>query len=146
MTHELYEERTLTERIALSIIDDKATAEIADGATADLGSSGAVSIVASGGHAGTTTADARVVAFDPRNDVAYLSVEWTGVPPAGIPIADLRPGNDLPAVERQIDDASAKLAELQAETTMLKEEVLADEISEIVGKWTGIPVVRLLQG
>lgn len=41
--------------------------------------------------AGATSGVARVVAFDPRNDIAYLSVEWTGLPPAGIPIADLRP-------------------------------------------------------
>jgi ATP-dependent Clp protease ATP-binding subunit ClpB len=52
----------------------------------------------------------------------------------------------LPAVERRIDEASAKLAELQSETTMLKEEVDEEDIAEVVSRWTGIPVSRLMEG
>ena len=38
------------------------------------------------------------------------------------------------------------LAKLQAAGKLLKEEVDADDIAEIVGRWTGIPVSRLLEG
>ena len=53
---------------------------------------------------------------------------------------------ELPAVERQIDAASAALAELQAEKTMLKEEVDEEDIAEVVSRWTGVPVSRLMEG
>ncbi|HVO31808.1 MAG TPA: ATP-dependent chaperone ClpB, partial [bacterium] len=46
----------------------------------------------------------------------------------------------------QIGQANKKLAELQKDKKMLKEEVDADDIAAIVGKWTGIPVSRLLEG
>ena len=39
-----------------------------------------------------------------------------------------------------------QLAELQGAGSLLKEEVTADDIAEIVGRWTGIPVSRLLEG
>ncbi|MFN8436808.1 MAG: ATP-dependent chaperone ClpB [Cytophagales bacterium] len=52
----------------------------------------------------------------------------------------------------RIKDAEAKLAEmqdsfkaLQGEKTLLKEEVTADDIAEVVAKWTGIPVQKMLQ-
>jgi ATP-dependent Clp protease ATP-binding subunit ClpB len=53
---------------------------------------------------------------------------------------------ELPAIERQIDDASAALGELQAEKTMLKEEVDEEDIAEVVSRWTGVPVSRLMEG
>jgi len=49
----------------------------------------------------------------------------------------------------RLPELQARLKEMESSVegaTMLKEEVSADEIAEIVGKWTGIPVVRLLQG
>ena len=49
----------------------------------------------------------------------------------------------------RIPDLQARLKEMESNAdaaTLLKEEVSADEIAEIVGKWTGIPVVRLLEG
>jgi ATP-dependent Clp protease ATP-binding subunit ClpB len=49
-------------------------------------------------------------------------------------------------VERDIEQKTARLEELQGEQRMLKEEVDADDVAEIVSKWTGIPVSRLLEG
>ncbi|MEM9134108.1 MAG: AAA family ATPase [Actinomycetota bacterium] len=59
--------------------------------------------------------------------------------------AQIRYGQ-LPEVEKQMDAASAALAELQAEKTMLKEEVDTEDIAEVVSRWTGVPVNRLMEG
>jgi ATPases with chaperone activity, ATP-binding subunit len=52
--------------------------------------------------------------------------------------------------ERELNDRmaqeSAAMAALQGPNAMLKEEVTADDIAEIVSKWTGIPVTRLMEG
>jgi ATP-dependent Clp protease ATP-binding subunit ClpB len=53
----------------------------------------------------------------------------------------------IPALQRQQQKLQAQLKEVQGgDQAMLKEEVTADDIAEIVGKWTGIPVSRLLEG
>jgi ATP-dependent Clp protease ATP-binding subunit ClpB len=52
----------------------------------------------------------------------------------------------LPQLEKQIQDENKKLGELQAKQKMLKEEVDAEDVAEVVAKWTGIPVSRLLEG
>jgi ATP-dependent Clp protease ATP-binding subunit ClpB len=52
----------------------------------------------------------------------------------------------LPAVHRQVEAAQARLEELQKRGAMLKEEVTPEEIAEVVSKWTGIPVTKLLEG
>ena len=59
--------------------------------------------------------------------------------------AEIRYGQ-LPDVERRIEEASARLAELQADQTMLKEEVDEEDIAEVVSRWTGVPVSRLMEG
>jgi len=59
--------------------------------------------------------------------------------------AEIRYGQ-LPEFGRQVDEATARLAELQADQRMLKEEVDAEDIAEVVSKWTGVPVTRLLEG
>ncbi len=59
--------------------------------------------------------------------------------------AEIRYGH-LPVLEREITASTAKLAELQSDTAMLKEEVDAEDVAEIVAKWTGVPVTRLLEG
>jgi ATP-dependent Clp protease ATP-binding subunit ClpB len=59
--------------------------------------------------------------------------------------AELRFGR-VPALQKEVDAAAARLAELQKSQKMLKEEVDAEDIAEVVGKWTGIPVARLLEG
>jgi len=59
--------------------------------------------------------------------------------------AELRYGR-IPGLDRDLEAAHADLAELQAEQRMLKEEVDAEDIAEVVAKWTGIPTSRLLEG
>ena len=59
--------------------------------------------------------------------------------------AEIRYGR-IPELERRIADATAHLDELQAGRRMLKEEVDAEDIAEVVSKWTGVPVSRLMEG
>src|SRR5579875_905042 len=60
-------------------------------------------------------------------------------------VAEIRYGK-LAAAEKALKEAQDKLAELQKDHPMLKEEVGEEEIAKIVSKWTGIPVGRLLEG
>jgi ATP-dependent Clp protease ATP-binding subunit ClpB len=53
---------------------------------------------------------------------------------------------ELPDLERRIDAATAELAKLQENQRFLKEEVDAEDVAEVVSRWTGVPVTRLLQG
>jgi ATP-dependent Clp protease ATP-binding subunit ClpB len=53
---------------------------------------------------------------------------------------------EIPDIERRIADATGELAKLQASTRFLKEEVDAEDIAEVVSRWTGVPVSRLLEG
>jgi ATP-dependent Clp protease ATP-binding subunit ClpB len=59
--------------------------------------------------------------------------------------AEIRYGQ-IPELERKVDEATKTLAELQAVNKMLKEEVDEEDIAEVVAKWTGVPVSRLLEG
>jgi ATP-dependent Clp protease ATP-binding subunit ClpB len=59
--------------------------------------------------------------------------------------AELRYGT-LPALERDLKEAQASLGTLQARQRMLKEEVEAEDVAEVVAKWTGIPVTKMLEG
>ena len=52
----------------------------------------------------------------------------------------------IPEIDRRIQAAEARLADLQAHQRMLKEEVDEEDIAEVVSKWTGIPVSRLMEG
>jgi ATP-dependent Clp protease ATP-binding subunit ClpB len=52
----------------------------------------------------------------------------------------------IPELERQVEDATKRLAELQSEQKMLKEEVDEEDVAEVVSKWTGVPVSRLMEG
>ncbi len=53
--------------------------------------------------------------------------------------------SDLPELERQLQEAEAA-GEKQTEDSMVRDTVSENEIAEIVGKWTGIPVARLMEG
>jgi ATP-dependent Clp protease ATP-binding subunit ClpB len=53
---------------------------------------------------------------------------------------------ELPDIERRIAEATNDLSKLQAGTRFLKEEVDAEDIAEVVSRWTGVPVSRLLEG
>jgi ATP-dependent Clp protease ATP-binding subunit ClpB len=59
--------------------------------------------------------------------------------------AELRYGQ-MVELEKQLAEKEAKLQELQASGSMLKEEVTSEEIAEIVSKWTGVPVSKMLEG
>ena len=59
--------------------------------------------------------------------------------------AEIRYGR-IPELERRIAEATAHLDELQTGNRMLKEEVDAEDIAEVVSKWTGVPVTRMLEG
>ncbi|RJQ61903.1 MAG: ATP-dependent chaperone ClpB [Desulfobacteraceae bacterium] len=60
-------------------------------------------------------------------------------------VAEIRYGkaNEL---KRRLDEANRKLADLQSERKMLKEEVDDEDIAEVVSRWTGIPVSKMLEG
>src|SRR6266480_31921 len=51
----------------------------------------------------------------------------------------------LPQVEKEIQGLEKRLAEIQKKGKYLKEEVDAEDIAEIVSKWTGIPVTKMLE-
>ena len=52
----------------------------------------------------------------------------------------------IPEIEAEIAAATQNLAEIQATKVMLKEEVDAEDIAEVVSRWTHIPVSRLMEG
>jgi ATP-dependent Clp protease ATP-binding subunit ClpB len=53
---------------------------------------------------------------------------------------------DAVTVQRELEEANRQLAEIQTSGALLKEEVDEEDIAQIVGKWTGIPVSRLMEG
>ncbi len=59
-------------------------------------------------------------------------------------VAEIRYGKVI-ELQKNIESQSAKLAELQKKWKMLKEEVDSEDIAEIVAKWTGIPVSKMLE-
>jgi ATP-dependent Clp protease ATP-binding subunit ClpB len=59
--------------------------------------------------------------------------------------AQLRYGH-IPVVERELEAMTQRLADLQRDGAMLKEEVDEEDIAEIVANWTGVPVTRLMEG
>ncbi len=52
----------------------------------------------------------------------------------------------IPELQRDLDEANDALATLQADQKMLKEEVDEEDVAEVVSKWTGIPVAKLMEG
>ncbi|MEZ5346157.1 MAG: ATP-dependent chaperone ClpB [Pyrinomonadaceae bacterium] len=59
--------------------------------------------------------------------------------------AELQYGR-IPELEKQLSDEHERLEDLQSDGVMLKEEVGEQDIAEIVAKWTGIPVSKMLEG
>jgi ATP-dependent Clp protease ATP-binding subunit ClpB len=59
--------------------------------------------------------------------------------------AEIRHGR-LPKLERDLAAENERLADVQADRKMLKEEVDEEDVAEVVSKWTGIPVARLMEG
>lgn len=59
-------------------------------------------------------------------------------------VAELRYGK-ITDLNQQLEEETKHLAEIQKDTKMLKEEVDAEDIAEVVSKWTGIPVNKMLE-
>ncbi len=53
--------------------------------------------------------------------------------------------NDLPQIRSRLAEAETRLEESQSQFKMLKERIDADDIAEIVSRWTGIPLSRMLE-
>jgi ATP-dependent Clp protease ATP-binding subunit ClpB len=53
---------------------------------------------------------------------------------------------EIPALERELAETSAKLAAGEGQAKLLKEEVDEEDIASVVARWTGIPVSKLLEG
>ena len=58
--------------------------------------------------------------------------------------AELQYGT-IPELEKQIENEQKRLAELQTDGVMLKEEINEEDVAQIVAKWTGIPVSKMLE-
>ena len=59
-------------------------------------------------------------------------------------VAELRYGK-VKELEAAIEEGKKNLADLQANSKMIKEEVDAEEVADVVSKWTGIPVSKMLE-
>ncbi len=60
-------------------------------------------------------------------------------------VAEIRYGR-LREVEGSVETAKTALADMQADSKMIKEEVDAEEVADVVSAWTGIPVSKMLEG
>ena len=60
-------------------------------------------------------------------------------------VAEIRYGRAT-ELKRRLEEANRKLAELQLTRKMLKEEVDDEDIAEVIARWTGIPVSKMLEG
>jgi ATP-dependent Clp protease ATP-binding subunit ClpB len=52
----------------------------------------------------------------------------------------------IPDLDRRLAEATKRLAGLQADTKMLKQDVDEEDVADVVSNWTGVPVTRLLEG
>ena len=59
-------------------------------------------------------------------------------------VAEIRYGH-LQALDKEIKTIEAELKQMQSGTALIKEEVTADDIADVVSRWTGIPVSKMLQ-
>ena len=59
-------------------------------------------------------------------------------------VAEIRYG-EIPDLEKTAEEANAELRDVQEDGALLKEEVDAEDIAEIVSNWTGIPVSRMME-
>ena len=59
-------------------------------------------------------------------------------------VAEIRYGK-LQALDKEIEDTQEKLRGMQGDKAMIKEEVDAEDIADVVSRWTGIPVSKMMQ-
>jgi ATP-dependent Clp protease ATP-binding subunit ClpB len=69
---------------------------------------------------------------------AERDLDWTRA-------AEIQHGK-IPKLERELSQEQERLAEVQRGESLLKEEVTEEDVAEVVSKWTGVPVSKLLQG
>jgi len=81
-----------------------------------------------------------------KNEIESLKLEAEQANRSGDlgKVAEIRYGK-IPKSEKAIEEFKAKLSDIQKDSPLVNEEVGAEEIAEIVSKWTGIPVSRMLQ-
>jgi len=81
-----------------------------------------------------------------KNEIENLKLEAEQANRAGNlgKVAEIRYGK-IPQAEKDIQNFKSQLSAIQKDTPMVNEEVGAEEIADIVSKWTGIPVSRMLQ-
>ena len=81
-----------------------------------------------------------------KNEIENLKFEAEGAERKGDlgKVAEIRYGR-IPDAEKIINSLKEKLTVLQKDSAMVNEEVDAEEIAEVVSRWTGIPVSRMLQ-
>ncbi len=53
---------------------------------------------------------------------------------------------EIPLIDKKLDEAGKQLEKLQVNGAMLKEEVDSEDVAEVISKWTGVPVSKLLEG
>ena len=82
-----------------------------------------------------------------KNDIENMKLEADQADRTGDlgKVAEIRYGR-IPQAEKDIQQSKEKLSGIQKDTPLVNEEIGAEEIAEIVSKWTGIPVARMLQG
>ena len=81
-----------------------------------------------------------------KNEIETLKFEAEGAERSGDlgRVAEIRYGR-IPETEKASEGLKQKLTALQKDSPMVKEEVDAEQIAEVVSRWTGIPVSRMLQ-
>ncbi len=81
-----------------------------------------------------------------KNEIENLKFEADAANRSGDlgKVAEIRYGH-IPEIEKIITNLKEKLTVLQKDSPMVNEEVDAEEIAEVVSRWTGIPVSRMLQ-
>ena len=81
-----------------------------------------------------------------KNEIENLKFEADSANRSGDlgKVAEIRYGH-IPGIEKNIEGLKEKLTVLQQDSAMVNEEVDAEEIAEVVSRWTGIPVSRMLQ-
>ncbi|MEX2400730.1 MAG: ATP-dependent chaperone ClpB [Rhodothermales bacterium] len=81
-----------------------------------------------------------------KEEIESLRIEAENLERAGEygRVAEIRYGR-VPALEQEIEEAQSKLSDIQEQGSLLKEEIDAEDIAEIVSRWTGIPVSKMLE-
>jgi ATP-dependent Clp protease ATP-binding subunit ClpB len=82
-----------------------------------------------------------------KNELEQLRLQLDQARNAGdlAKAAELQYGK-IPELERKLAEEQQKLANIQSDGVMLKEEVDEEDVAEVVAKWTGVPVSKMLEG